>query len=212
VAGLRLVCSRDDLAGRRLLALTFDDGPGDCTAPILDLLGEHAARATFFVLGRYADERPELVARARAEGHELGNHTYDHPDAAHVKDDAELRGQLARTSAAIRLAAGVEPRLVRPPYGKEPCRLGRLAAELGLEPTVLWSVQSWDWESPAEQDGVVERVLAGAAPGAIVLLHDGVPPGEEGSRAATVRALAEILPELRGRGYELVTVSELLAA
>jgi chitooligosaccharide deacetylase len=199
---------RRDGLRRRALALTFDDGPSRWTPAVLDLLAEHEARATFFVVGRYAEERPELVARMAQEGHEVGNHTFDHVDAAYT-EDAELGDQIARTSEAI-LAAGAQPHLMRPPYGREPERVAELAHAQGLAPTVLWSVEGRDWEErpPGE---IAADVLRGSAPGAIVLLHDGVPPGEERECAATVAALGWILPALRGEGYELVTLSELLA-
>lgn len=177
---------------------------------MLDLLAEQDARATFFVVGRYVQERPELVERMTREGHEVGNHTFDHIDAAHERDEAVVRDQIARTTAAI-VAAGATPRLMRPPYGKNACRVARLAAEEGLSPTVLWSVEAWDWASPPP-DRIAADILGGAKPGAILLLHDGIPPDEQRDCAGTVAALGEILPALRRDGYELVTVSELLAA
>ena len=175
---------------------------------MLDLLGEHEARATFFVLGRYAEERPQLVERTAREGHEVGNHTFDHVRAAD-EEDAALRGQIARTTAAAR-AAGAEIRLMRPPYGEDPERVARLAREEGLSPTVMWSTHGFDWEEPPPER-IAADVLGGAEPGAIVLLHDGVPPGERRECGGMVDALGRILPALRRDGYELVTVSELLA-
>jgi peptidoglycan-N-acetylglucosamine deacetylase len=176
---------------------------------VLDLLGEHEARATFFVVGRYVDERLQLVERMAREGHELGNHTFDHVHAADEKD-AALRGQIARTTEAVQ-AAGAEVRLMRPPYGEDAERVARLAHEEGLAPTVLWSTHGSDWEEPPPER-IAADVLRGAEPGAIVLLHDGVPPGEGRKCGAMVAALGRILPALRRDGYELVTVSELLAA
>ena len=178
---------------------------------MLDLLERHGMLATFFVVGRYVRARPELVRRMARAGHEVGNHTYDHVDAAHERDEDVLRDQLARTSEAIEAATGTPPRLVRPPYGKDVCRVARLGSETGLEPTVLWSVQAWDWDvTPAEE--IAGHVLRGVEPGAIVLLHDGSPPGEDRSSEPTVVALETILPALRAEGYEAVTVSALLAA
>jgi peptidoglycan/xylan/chitin deacetylase (PgdA/CDA1 family) len=159
----RLIVSRCDGLRRRALALTFDDGPSQWTPAMLDVLGEHEARATFFVVGRYVEERPELVARMAREGHEIGNHTFDHVHAAD---------------------------------------------EEGLSLTVLWSTDGPDWEEPPPER-IAAEVLRGVEPGAIV--HDGVPPGERRGCAGTVAALARILPARRGNGYELVTVSELLA-
>lgn len=193
------------------MAPTFDDGPSETTPAVLDLLREHDARATFFVVGRYVEEWPELARRAVAEGHELGNHTYDHVDAAHERDDNVLRDQIVRTSAALERVVGVRPRVIRPPYGKDVARVARLGRELGLTDTILWSAQGWDWDAtPAEE--IVELVLRDCAPGGIVVLHDGVPPGGGPSREPMLAALAEVLDALTRDGYELVTVSDLLAA
>jgi peptidoglycan/xylan/chitin deacetylase (PgdA/CDA1 family) len=182
-----------------LLALTFDDGPSEWTEQILDLLAEHGARGTFFVVGSSIVGREATVERARAEGHQLGGHTYSHPHALELGDD-ELREEIRRGAEAV------GERLVRPPYGEDAERFDRLAEELRLGPTMLWSVDPRDWE---EQDArvIAERVLAGAAPGAIVDLHDGRRAGQP-----TVEALAEILPALAARGLRCVTVSELLEA
>ena len=178
---------------------------------MLDLLREHDAPATFFVVGRYVEDWPELARRAVAEGHELGNHTYDHVDAAHERDDDVLRDQIVRTSAALERVVGVPPRVIRPPYGKDVARVARLGRELGLTDTILWSAQGWDWDAtPAEE--IVELVLRDCAPGGIIVLHDGVPPGGGPSREPMLAALAEVLDALTRDGYELVTVSDLLDA
>jgi peptidoglycan/xylan/chitin deacetylase (PgdA/CDA1 family) len=150
------------------------------------------------------------VRRAVAEGHELGNHTWDHVDAAHEKDDDALRDQISRTSAAIERVAGSQPRLIRPPYGKDVARVARLGRELGLEHTVLWSAQGWDWDTTAA-DEIAALVLRDCGPGGIVVLHDGVPPSGGPGRGPMLEALAEILRVLTRYRYELVTVSELLA-
>ena len=206
-----IVARREDVGERRLLALSFDDGPSESTPAVLDLLRKYDARATFFVVGRHVDERPTVAARALAEGHELGNHTYDHVDAAHERDDDVLRDQIARTNVAIEGVAGAPPRLIRPPYGKDVARVARLGREVGLAPTILWSAQGWDWaDTPADE--IAALVLRDCGPGGIVVLHDGVPPHGGTSREPMLAALAEILSILTGDGYELVTVSELLSA
>jgi peptidoglycan-N-acetylglucosamine deacetylase len=183
-----------------MLALTFDDGPSELTEPILDLLGAHDARATFFVVGSAVGGREATLERARAGGHEIGSHTFWHPHPSALDEEA-LREEIRRGAEA----AGADAKLVRPPYGEDAERFDRLAGELGLGPTVLWSVDPRDWESD-EADVIAERVLAGAASGAIVDLHDGRRPQD-----ATVEALRTILPSLASRGFRLVTVSELLA-
>jgi peptidoglycan/xylan/chitin deacetylase (PgdA/CDA1 family) len=178
---------------------------------VLDLLRAHDSRATFFVVGRYVEALPDVVRRAVAEGHELGNHTFDHVDPAHERDDDVLREQIARTNAAIERVAGGPPRLIRPPYGKDVARMARLGRELGPTETVLWSAQGWDWDTtPADE--IATLVLRDCGPGGIVVLHDGVPPGGGPSREPMLAALAEILSALERDGYELVTVSGLLAA
>jgi peptidoglycan/xylan/chitin deacetylase (PgdA/CDA1 family) len=184
-----------------MLALTFDDGPSELTEPIVDLLGAHDARATFFVVGSAVAGRLETLDKARAGGNEIGSHTFSHPHPAAL-DDRELRDEIRRGAEA----AGADARLVRPPYGEDAERFDRIAGELGLGPTVLWSVDPRDWESD-DSDVIAERVLAGAASGAIVDLHDGRRP-----QRPTVDALATILPSLTSRGFRLVTVSELLGA
>jgi peptidoglycan-N-acetylglucosamine deacetylase len=152
------------------------------------------------------------VRRATAEGNELGNHTYDHIDVQHERDDEVVRDQLERTSALLEQTVGMRPRLVRPPYGKDVCRTARIASEVGLSPCVLWSTMVWDWDPATSADWMVERVLQEVGPGSILLMHDGAPPNEPPARAQTVAAVAELVPALGDRGLELVTVSELLAA
>jgi peptidoglycan/xylan/chitin deacetylase (PgdA/CDA1 family) len=183
-----------------LIALTFDDGPSEWTEPILDLLADHDAYATFFVVGSAVEGREASLERARSDGHEVGSHTFSHPHPSTLDDD-ELREEIRRGAEA---AGGAK--LVRPPYGEDAERFDRLAEELGLGPTVLWSVDPRDWEAT---DGrvIVERVLAGVAAGAIVDLHDGRRP-----QRATVAAVERLLPALGLRGFRLVTVSQLLAA
>jgi peptidoglycan-N-acetylglucosamine deacetylase len=163
------------------------------------------------VLGQAIAGREEMLRRTAAEGHEVGNHTFSHPHAAQLSD-AGLRAELRRTSDSIKDVLGAPPRLVRPPYGEDPERVSRVAAELGLGPTVLWSVDPRDWEEPPAAE-IVHRTLGGLEPGAIVDLHDGF-TRSRGNRScqATVEALAEILPVLSARAYRCVTVSELLAA
>src|SRR5262245_13420434 len=186
--------------GRRRIALTFDDGPHPVhTAPLLDALAELRAPATFFVVGRDVDANPELVARIAREGHELGNHTYRHrylPLARSRSVEHELRA----TDRAIARAAGVIPRIARPPWGRRSPRNVRVFQRL-RKPLVLWDVHSFDWKGkPATE--VAERVLARARPGSIILMHEARAGGE-----TTIEAVRMLVPALRARGFELVTVS-----
>lgn len=185
------------------VALTFDDGPHPVhTAPLLDALAELGAPATFFVVGRDVDANPELVARIAHDGHELGNHTYDHrylPLARSRSVERELRA----TDRAVARAAGVIPRVARPPWGGRSPRNVRVFQRLRKR-VVLWDVNSFDWKGkPAPE--VVERVLARVRPGSIVLMHEARDGGE-----TTIEAVRLLVPALRARGFELVTVSRAL--
>ncbi len=195
-------CGPDD--GRKAIALTFDDGPSAANTPrLLDLMAEHGARATFFVVGDRVSGCEAIVSRILAEGHEIGNHTHTHPHTIGLRRP-ELRAELERAREAIGAARG-DIRVVRPPYGKDRRRIAAVGRELGLR-TVLWSIDSGDtWGLSGDE--IAGRVLADAAPGAIVLMHDG-----DGPRQGTLDAAAAVVPALVEQGYELVTVSELLAA
>ncbi|MDP8910867.1 MAG: polysaccharide deacetylase family protein [Actinomycetota bacterium] len=206
-----IVRCRGDALDAKLVALTFDDGPGDWTGAILDLLAAHGARATFFVLGHSIAGREDVLRRTVADGHELGNHTFGHHHPLELSD-AALREELRLTSERIADVTGVPPRLARPPYGEDAERFAQIAAELELSPTVLWSVDPLDWQEPPSQT-VARRTLDAIHPGAIVDLHDGfrIRGDVERSRQPTAEAVARIIPALHERGYELVTVSELLS-
>jgi len=197
--------------GRPAIALTFDDGPSEWTPAILDLLRAADARATFFVVGEAIDGREEILRRVVEEGHEIGNHTRHHFDPTTL-DDATLRDELVWTADRIRVAAGVVPTSVRPPYCADPWRVARIAFDAGCGRTVLRSVDPADWRNP-DAALVAREVVDQAEPGAIVCLHDGVPRANRGvtTRQHTVEAVALILSALAERGFEFVTVSTLLA-
>ena len=194
----------------RRVALTFDDGPAASTDDVLDVLAAGAARATFFVIGGFVSGREATLQRARASGHELGIHGFDHLNALFVREPEVLSRELSKCADELERAVGERPRLVRPPYGGDPGRTAHEAGKLGLGPVVLWTVLCFDWEDDERAESIVERVLGEAHPGAIVCLHDGDRKDPTMSRDATVAALPTIVQGLRRDGYELVTVSELL--
>ncbi len=187
------------------VALTFDDGPGPETAPILDLLKREGVRATFFLCGANVEQYPELARRIGEEGHEVGNHTYHHPSFL-GRSPGKIAWEIEGAQRAIRHRTGREAIWFRPPYGHRWFGLRRILLRSGLE-MVLWSLNPVDWKT--EPDKIVARVLRAVHPGAIVLLHDGSPPYQSRSRRATLAALPRILNELRDR-YRLVTVGELM--
>ena len=186
------------------IALTFDDGPGEDTPLILDLLKESGIRATFFLCGQNVDRFPDYARRVVAEGHEIGNHTYSHPRLI-ARSPGRIAYEVDRAQQAIAHRTGRQPRLFRPPYGLRWFGLFPVLAQKQMA-VVMWSVNGNDWKLPASQ--IADRVLRKAQPGSVILLHDGLPPGESGDRRVTVEALGKILPALTKR-YELVTVSEM---
>jgi peptidoglycan/xylan/chitin deacetylase (PgdA/CDA1 family) len=192
------------------IALTFDDGPAASTDAVLDVLTTEAARATFFVIGGFVSGREATLQRARASGHELGVHGFEHLNALLVREPEVLSRELSACADELERAVGERPHLVRPPYGGDAGRTAREAGKLGLGPVVLWSVLGFDWEEGERAESLVERVLREAHPGAIVCLHDGDRKDPAVSRGATVAALPAIIQGLRRDGYDLVTVSELL--
>ncbi len=191
------------------VALTFDDGPDpEVTPKILDLLRQHRAKATFFVIGQRVERHPDLARRIVAEGHELGNHTYAHPRLFNLKLSRGMQQEIERATAAISHVTGVRPRLFRPPIGLKNPHLAIVARRLNLR-VVMWSLHAHDslFQNSLRIAGSVLRRIR---PGDIVDLHDGHDlPGRH--RQHTVQAVATILAKLEGRGLRCVTVSELLS-
>jgi peptidoglycan/xylan/chitin deacetylase (PgdA/CDA1 family) len=192
------------------LALTFDDGPSRWTPIVLDLLREHEARATFFLIGQRARERPDDVRRLAAEGHELGSHTLTHPRLTEIADEA-VRAEVLGGVEALEEVLGERLTLFRAPGFHADERVLKIVAELGLE-AVFAEVNPEDWRAEKDSHTIFRDVLHNVRDGAIVDLHDGYPPPPTSSRdecTPTVEALDHLLPCLRAEGYELVTVSEL---
>jgi len=189
---------------RRVIALTFDDGPDpDRTPALLDALGELGVPGTFFVVGKQADAHPWLCTRMALEGHEIGNHTYNHRYLP-LQRSHDVETELLAADAAIERATGTVPSLARPPWGGRSPRNVRVFDRLAKK-LVLWDVNSYDWKDlpPVE---VAQRVIERARAGSIVLMHDG---GRD--HTGTIEAVRLLVPELRARGFELVTVSRALA-
>jgi polysaccharide deacetylase family sporulation protein PdaB len=185
----------------KVVALTFDDGPLNLTTPIiLDILKKKNVKATFFVLGSRVQQFPELLAQEMADGHEIGSHTYQHPSMNEVSKN-RIEEELDKTEAVIS-KYGPAPTLFRPPGGRYNGTLMKLARDKGYL-IILWSIDTNDWRNPSV-DAVVSSVINNVKPGSIILMHDGIYP------APTGQALEFIIDGLTRRGYEFVTVSELL--
>ncbi len=194
----------------RVIALTFDDGPSAETTPVvLEMLRTRKVKATFFVLGRHADELPEIVAAIRADGHEIASHGYDHALLTFAKAD-DVTATLARAEAAISHASGSEPsQLFRAPHGFRNPFVHRAAEGRGYR-VVGWTKGVWDTAKPGA-DKIVSRSVAGFRPGAILLLHDGDGSGHGDDRSQTAEAVPQIVDAAHDAGYQFVTISELTA-
>ena len=194
--------------GSKQLALTYDDGPNDPdTLKLLDVLAKHEVTATFFVLGKFVEQKPEIVRAIVAAGHVVGNHSWDHPRLIFASN-SELRSQVERTQSEIFEACGVAPTLFRPPYGGR--RPGTLSAvrKLGLEP-VMWNVTCYDWK-PTSAETVVAHARRQIRGGDVILMHDGDQLGMGADRRHTVEASDRLIGEYANSGYQFVTVSEMM--
>jgi peptidoglycan-N-acetylglucosamine deacetylase len=183
------------------IAMTFDDGPHATLTPkLLDLLAARHIKATFFVLGECVEQNPEVLRRAAREGHEIGNHSWSHPQFTRLSDEA-IRSQLRRTDDAIKAITGKRPTLFRPPYGAISARQKKwIHDEFGYE-IILWDVDPLDWKDPGPMT-VCNRIQRETRPGSIVLSHD--------IHRGTVEAMPATLEQLQTKHFKFVTVSELL--
>lgn len=186
---------------RKEIALTFDDGPGPITPKLLTLLKKEQVRATFFLVGSQIGYSPQSLLRAVQDGHELGNHSYSHSSLASGSGSAA--SQLKQTNRRIREVTSFTPCLYRPPYGATSGSLVALGKSMGMT-SVLWDIDTNDWQLPGSSV-ISSRVVSGARPGSIALMHDA-----GGNRSGTLSAVAQMIPKLKRKGYSFVTVSELL--
>ncbi|GGA25271.1 polysaccharide deacetylase family protein [Paenibacillus physcomitrellae] len=188
------------------IALTFDDVPDPRFTPqILNVLKEKKVKATFFVVGSRAKKHPALVRMIQKQGHAIGNHSYSHPV---LKDLSmkEFKLEIERTEQVLEKINGQKPLLIRPPYGEINEEQVRWARRGGYK-IVNWNVDSEDWKG-IRKEKVIRNVLDHAGPGSIVLQHAGGGVGSDLS--GTIEALPVIIDELKARGYQFVTVPELL--
>lgn len=182
----------------KCIALTFDDGPCKDTARLLGILKNRGVRATFFLVGQNVTEFPDVARQELADGHELGNHSWNHANLLALST-AGIRSQIARTQEAIQKLVGITPKVFRPPYGNTNARVASVARQFGL-PQFLWEVDPLDWKD-RNTATVERRVLGGTQRGDIVLMHDVHP--------TTVTAVPDIIDKLAKEGFVFVTVSEL---
>jgi peptidoglycan/xylan/chitin deacetylase (PgdA/CDA1 family) len=191
------------------LALTYDDGPNDPhTLRLMEVLARHDVRATFFCIGRYAQQKPQIVRDLIKAGHVVGNHTQTHPNLA-LQSQAQVRIQLTTCQNILSDVIGASPKLFRPPYGGRRPVVLRIARGMGLEP-VMWSITCYDWKatSPEQIEQHVKRQLRG---GDVILLHDGGHVQMGVDRGHSVAATDRLITKYKAEGYEFVTIPEMMA-
>lgn len=191
---------------RKLVALTFDDGPDVVfTSKILDILKQNGVKATFFLVGTRAEAHPEIVRRIAAEGHAVGNHTWDHHSLARMTPD-QIKAEVLNNDQALSTIIGYHPSLFRPPYGLASPLIVQEVGSLGCK-VIDWSVDTRDWAGTSPKR-IMKYVRKEVRPGAIVLMHSA--GGRNEKLTNTVTVLPQIISLLKTQGYTFVTVPQLL--
>jgi peptidoglycan/xylan/chitin deacetylase (PgdA/CDA1 family) len=194
--------------GTKRLALTFDDGPNDPhTFRLMEILAKHKVKATFFLIGRYVKQRPDIARELVQARYVVGNHTFSHPNLIFASA-RETRMQLLDCEDALTNSVGEHSRLFRPPFGGRRPGTLKIVRELGLEP-VMWNVTGWDWRGKTAEyvERKVQRQIRG---GDVILLHDGSHATFGADRSQTVVATDRLIGRYKAEGYEFVTVPEMM--
>lgn len=192
-------------SGRKMIALTFDDGPNKTYTPqVLEVLQKNNIKATFFVMGGWVKQNPEILKQVYAAGNVIGNHTFTHPLITKISS-ASFKNELIKTNEIIYATINVYPVLFRPPFGMSSATSNKIVSDLGFK-KITWNFMVNDYDAnKTTAEKIASQVIQHASPGAIITMHDG-----GSNREKTVKALATIIPTLKQKGYEFVTVSELL--
>ena len=194
--------------GTKQIALTYDDGPNDPhTLSLLDVLARHRVPATFFMIGRYVRQRPDIAREVAKSGHVVGNHTFTHPVLS-LKGSVEVRKELVDCREALQDAIGQHSNLFRPPFGARRPAVLRIARELGLEP-VMWNVTGYDWNAPPAAT-IERKCVRQIRGGDVVLLHDGGHKQMGADRSQTVLATDRLIARYKSEGYAFVTIEQML--
>ena len=181
---------------RKAVALTFDDGPSPKTTPVaLDLLKKYNAKGTFFMVGHAVEGNEDIIKRVIAEGHQIGNHSWDHPVLTKISLE-KAKSQINDTTAALKKASGLDVHIMRPPYG---AINGAIQAAVD-QSFILWDVDTLDWKN--RNTASIMKEVRKAQPGSIILMHD--------IHQTTIDALPLILQYLTEQGFEMVTIEELM--
>lgn len=189
------------------VALTFDDGPNPaCTPQLLEVLAKHQVRATFFMIGQFVRQQPQIARAVFAAGHEVANHTFSHPHLSLCSSERTRQELQACEAALADAGVGNSHKLFRAPFGaRRPATL-RVVRELGLIP-IQWTVTTFDWNATSAEriEHNARKRLRG---GDILLFHDGGHTGLNADRMHTVNAVAALLPRMLDEGYQFVTVGD----
>jgi len=198
-AGPEMFTIRDIDPSRPMVAITFDDGPGQYTSSILDILAQNDCVATFFILGMRAASNEEVIRRAYNMGCDIGGHSWSHRDFTRLSEGS-ISADISSTNQAIESITGEPAMLFRPPYGAMNGTVRRVAGQLGAQ-VVFWSIDTRDWAT-RNANSTYNAIINNVRDGDIILCHD--------SQASTVEAMRRVVPDLIAGGYQLVTVSELM--
>ena len=186
---------------KKLIALTFDDGPGEYTERLMDILSDYGAKATFFVLGNCIENKENILKRMADEGHEIGNHTFSHRPLTYMTED-EVIAEIADTTEKISSACSFSPSFVRAPYGDVNESVQNIGKRLNVA-FAGWAVDTVDWNTK-DADKVCDAIVSGANEGDIILCHD--------VHKSTVDAIEKALPILLEKEFSLVTLTDLLTS
>ena len=192
---------------RKSVALTFDDGPSESTGELLEYLHKEEVPATFFMCGLNVRRLPQVAGAVAASGHQLGNHTYSHPNLP-FKSRAFIDQEFTETQKIIQFETGVTPMVLRAPYGFRWVGMREVQQRLSLL-SVMWTISGFDWRWPAGR--VAHHILSHCDPGAIVCMHDGRGVKVRPDIRATLAAVRYIVPRLKDNGYTFETVSGVLS-
>jgi peptidoglycan/xylan/chitin deacetylase (PgdA/CDA1 family) len=192
------------------LALSYDDGPNDPYTPrLLDVLAKHDIKATFFLIGRYVRQRPDIVRDVVQAGHVIGNHTFSHPQLI-WQTSSQVRGELLQCRQAILDAVGEHSNLFRPPFGgRRPITL-RVVRQLGLVP-VMWNITGYDWKAPSVEY-IERKIMPHVRGGNVILLHDGSHRAFGYDRSRSVIVTERLIARYKAEGYEFVTIPKMMSS
>ena len=194
--------------GTKQIALTFDDGPNDPhTLNLLAVLERHNVHATFFLLGRYVKQRPDLAREIARRGHIVGNHTFTHPFLT-FQSAARIRKEIVECRDMLGETVGQHSNLFRPPWGARRPAVFRIVRGLGLQP-VMWSVTGYDWNAPSA-DYIEQKLTSRIRGGDVILLHDGGHAQFGADRSGTVVVVDRVIRRYQAEGYEFVTIPSML--